>query len=261
MSVDIAGLTAGYGNVTVLHDIRLEIASGRICALIGHNGSGKTTLMRCINGLLKPSKGKISVSGREICRMRRHEIARLISLVPQGSHSPFQFSAREMVLMGGATRVKAWAAPCAVERRRADQVCQEVGVADLADTPFNNLSGGQKQLVMLARALYQDSPVMLLDEPNSHLDFSNQHKVMGLMRRFVKERGVTALISLHDPNLALYYSDDVVMLKQGRVVAAGPAVEIMDDTHLREAIGANLMLDRTVSGVRVVVPRDVAREN
>jgi iron complex transport system ATP-binding protein len=258
MSVDVAGLTAGYGNITVLHDIRLEIASGRICALIGHNGSGKTTLMRCINGLLKPSEGKISVSGREISRMRRYEIARLISLVPQGSHSPFQFSAREMVLMGGATRVKAWAAPCALERRRADQVCGEVGVADLADTPFNNLSGGQKQLVMLARALYQDAPVILLDEPNSHLDFSNQHKMMGLIRRFVKERGVTALISLHDPNLALYYSDDVVMLKKGRVVAAGPAVEIMDDIHLREAIGVNLMLDRTASGVRVVVPRNIA---
>jgi iron complex transport system ATP-binding protein len=190
--------------------------------------------------------------------MRRNEMARLISLVPQGGHSPFQFSSLEMVLMGGATRVKPWASPCAVERRLAADVCREVGVAELADTPFNTLSGGQKQLVMLARALYQNAPVMLLDEPNSHLDFSNQHKTMGLMRRFVKERGVTALISLHDPNLALSYADDAVMLKQGRVVAAGPAAEVMDDEHLREAIGGNLMLDRTVSGVRVVVPRDIA---
>jgi len=258
MSVEINGLTAGYGSVSVLHDISVEIGAGRICALIGHNGSGKTTLMRCINGLLKPSKGKITVSGRDISRMRRNEMARLISLVPQGGHSPFQFSSLEMVLMGGATRVKPWASPCAVERRLAADVCREVGVAELADTPFNTLSGGQKQLVMLARALYQNAPVMLLDEPNSHLDFSNQHKTMGLMRRFVKERGVTALISLHDPNLALSYADDAVMLKQGRVVAAGPAAEVMDDEHLREAIGGNLMLDRTVSGVRVVVPRDVS---
>lgn len=256
MSVEIAGLTAGYGSRTVLHDVGVKIAEGRICALIGHNGSGKTTLMRCINGLLKPAQGRIAVSGRDISRLRRDEIARLISLVPQGGHSPFQFSSLEMVLMGGAVRVKPWASPCAAERRRALEVCREVGTAELADTSFNNLSGGQKQLVMLARALYQDAPVMLLDEPNSHLDFSNQHRTMGLMRRFVKERGVTALISLHDPNLALYYADDVVMLRQGRVVAMGEAGALLDDSHLRAAIGDNLMLDTTLSGVRVVIPRD-----
>lgn len=258
MSVEIAGLTAGYGDVTVLHDVSLEIRQGRICALIGHNGSGKTTLMRCINGLLKTRQGMIRVAGRDISLMRRNDMARLISLVPQGGHSPFQFSALEMVLMGGASRVKPWASPCVAERRLAMEVCREVGVDGLAATPFNNLSGGQKQLVMLARALFQDAPVMLLDEPNSHLDFSNQHRTMGLMRRFVKERGVTALISLHDPNLALSYADDAVMLRQGRVVAAGPAGEVMDDAHLREAIGSNLMLDRTLSGARVVVPRDVS---
>jgi len=257
MSVEIDSLTAGYGDVMVLHEISAEIGAGCICALIGHNGSGKTTLMRCINRLLKPEKGRITIAGRDISGMRRDELARLVSLVPQGGHSPFQFSSLEMVLMGGATRVKPWSSPCAAERRQAMEVCREVGVSELAETPFNNLSGGQKQLVMLARALYQDAPVMLLDEPNSHLDFSNQHKTMALMRRFVKERGVTALISLHDPNLALYYADDAVLLKRGRVVASGPAGEVLDDARLREAIGANLMLDRTGSGVRVVVPRDV----
>ncbi len=258
MSVRVEGLTAGYGNVTVLHAVRLEIESGRICALIGRNGSGKTTLMRCINGFLKPSKGKISVSGKDISLLRRNDLAGLISLVPQGNYSPFMFSSLEMVLMGGATRVKPWAAPGADEKSRAVAVCRAVGVAELADKPFNCLSGGQKQLIMLARALHQDAPVMLLDEPNSHLDFSNQHRMMGLMRRVVKERGVTALITLHDPNLALYYSDDVVLLKEGRVVAAGPTGEIMDDRHLADTLGDNVKLDRTLSGERVVVPRNVA---
>jgi iron complex transport system ATP-binding protein len=260
MSVEIGGLTAGYGDTAVLHDISVGIGTGRICALIGHNGSGKTTLMRCINRLLKPMKGEIRVNGTDISRLRREELARLVSLVPQGGHSPFQFSSLEMVLMGGVARIKPWASPGEAERRRAMEVCREVGVGGLAPLPFNNLSGGQKQLVMLARALYQDSPVMLLDEPNSHLDFSNQHKTMSLMRRFVKERAVTALISLHDPNLALYYADDAVLLKEGRVVAAGPAETVLDDARLREAIGANLMLERTVSGLRVVVPRDVSAE-
>jgi iron complex transport system ATP-binding protein len=257
MSVRIEGLTAGYDDGTVLHDIRLEIGSGRICALIGRNGSGKTTLMRCINGFLKHSKGSISVSGRDISRLRRNDLAGLISLVPQGSCAPFMFSCIEMVLMGGATRVKPWSSPCAEEQRRALVVCRDVGIVDLADTPFNCLSGGQKQLVILARALHQDAPVMLLDEPNSHLDFPNQHRMMGLIRRVVKERGVTALITLHDPNLALYYSDDVVMLKEGRVVASGPTGEIMEDRHLMAVLGDNVMLDRTLSGNRVVVPRNV----
>lgn len=255
MSVRVNGITAGYGNTVVLHDISVKMAAGRICALIGRNGSGKTTLMRCINGILKPLAGTISISGREISSMKRDEIARLISLVPQGNYSPFQFSCLEIILMGGASRIKPWSAPCAKEKQRALGICREVGVADLAERPFNCLSGGQKQLIMLARALHQDSPVMLLDEPNSHLDFPNQHMMMGLMRRFVRERGVTALITLHDPNLALQYCDDVVMLRAGRVVATGPTAKMLDDAHLREVLGAGIMMEMTVSGNRVVVPR------
>ncbi|MEZ4598473.1 MAG: ABC transporter ATP-binding protein [Syntrophotaleaceae bacterium] len=254
MSVRVDGMTAGYGNSLVLHDVSVAMAAGRICALIGRNGSGKTTLMRCINGILKPVRGTIAVSGREIRTMKRDEIARLISLVPQGNYSPFEFSCLEIILMGGASRLKPWSAPCAREKRRALGICGEVGISDLVHRPFNCLSGGQKQLIMLARALHQDAPVMLLDEPNSHLDFPNQHMMMGLMRRFVRERGVTALITLHDPNLALQYCDDVVMLRQGRVVAAGPMAEILDDVHLREVLGEGIRMERTQSGSRVVVP-------
>ena len=255
MSVRVDDLTAGYGNTLVLHGVSVGMATGRICALIGRNGSGKTTLMRCINGILKPVTGSISVSDRDLRQMKRDEIARRISLVPQGNYMPFQFSCLEIVLMGCAARIKPWSAPCVKEKQRAMEICREVGVADLAKRPFNSLSGGQKQLVMLARALHQDAPVMLLDEPNSHLDFPNQHMMMNLMRRFVSERGVTALITLHDPNLALQYCDDVVMLREGRVVASGPTTEILDDVHLREVLGGGIVMERTESGGRVVVPR------
>lgn len=261
MSVRLEGLEAGYGKIRVLHDISVEAGAGRICALIGHNGSGKTTLMRCINGIIKPSRGKVIVAGVDISGLGRDRIARLVSLVPQGGQAPFRFTSVEMILMGGATRVRPWAAPSTHERHQALEVSREVGISDLENIPFNQLSGGQQQLVMLARALHQNSPVMLLDEPNSHLDFSNQHRMMVLMRKVVKERGATALISLHDPNLALHYADDVVMLGMGKVIAAGPAGEFLDDLHLRAAIGENLMLDRTVTGRRVVVPRNVPGNN
>jgi iron complex transport system ATP-binding protein len=110
-------------------------------------------------------------------------------------------------------------------------------------------------MVMLSRALFQNAPIMLLDEPNSHLDFSNQHRMMGLMREIVKKRGLTALITLHDPNLALYYCDHVAMLQEGRVVAHGPTGEVMEDQILRQVLGENIQTDRTIGGLQVVTPR------
>jgi iron complex transport system ATP-binding protein len=261
MSVQVKNLTAGYGKNPVLIDIKMDVQEGHICALIGPNGSGKTTLMRCINSILRPMKGTVFVSGKEVSRLDRNKIAQLISVVHQSSYAAFSFSCLEMILMGGATRVKAWASPGADEQRRARKVCQDIGITDLANIPFNHLSGGQKQLVILGRALFQDAPVMLLDEPNSHLDFCNQHRMMNLIRQIVKERGVTALITLHDPNLALYYCDEVVMLREGHLVAGGPTQEIMKDHYLRLALGDNIQRDETINGVQVVVPRNVAGES
>ncbi len=255
MSLVIENLSAGYGKVPVLKDINLHVEQGRICALMGRNGSGKTTLMRCINAILKPVQGRVSASGREIAGLRRIEIARMISVVPQSSHTAFPFSCLEMILMGSAARVKAWSAPGREELHKALQIMGEVGIQHLGTRPFNQLSGGEKQLVMLARALFQDAPIMLLDEPNAHLDFSNQHKMMGLMREVVKKRGVTALITLHDPNLTLYYCDQVLMIKNGRAIAEGPTSAVMKEQTLRQVLGENIQTDFTRGGLQVVTPR------
>lgn len=254
MTVQVNGLTAGYGENLVLQELSLHIGAGRFCALLGHNGSGKTTLMRCINAILKPTQGNILLMQKNVSALSRTQIAKLVSFVPQSNRSAFAFSCLEMILMGGASRLNLWAAPGLQERQKARQACEEVGIGDLADMPFNQLSGGQQQLVMLARALYQDTPVMLLDEPSSHLDFTNQHKIMDLIRRVVKLRGVTALITLHDPNLALYYCDEVVVLKQGRVLASGITEEILHDRTLQAAFGDNIQTDATHRGVRVIIP-------
>lgn len=222
---------------------------------MGRNGSGKTTLLRCINAILEPGSGSILAEGRDVARLSRGEIARLISLVPQGVQSVFAFSCTEMVLMGSTARINAWSAPDKREREKAMQSLDDVGIAGLAARPFNELSGGERQLVMLARALFQDCPIMLLDEPNTHLDFANQHRAMELMRGLVKRRGLTALVSLHDPNLTLAYCDQVAMLKGGKIVAEGPTSRIMDDRTLQETLGENIQTDRTVDGVMIVTPR------
>jgi len=257
VSVQVEKLTAGYGEEPVLRDINLTVGEGRLCGLIGRNGSGKTTLMRCINAILKPLRGRVVVSGKEINKLSRDKVAKLISIVPQGSFSPFPFSSLDMILMGGVARIRSWQSPGNDEKDRAWQVCEDVGITAFVSTLFNHLSGGQKQLVMLARALYQDAPVMLLDEPNSHLDFCNQHRMMGLVHEIVKSQNKTALITLHDPNLALHYCDEVVMLKEGRVVASGPTEDMIVNVNLETALGENVKRDNTISGLTVVVPRNV----
>lgn len=255
MSLVIENVSAGYGKVPVLKDVSLKVEEGSICALMGRNGSGKTTMLRCINAVLKLAQGRILAHGHAVNSLSRLEIARLISLVPQGIQAAFAYSSLEMIMMGCAARVNAWSAPGASEKRKAEEILVEVGIDSLACRPFNQLSGGERQLVMLARALFQDAPIMLLDEPNSHLDFSNQHRMMGLMHEIVKKRGVTALISLHDPNLALHYCDHAVMLKQGQVVSHGATAEVMENGILQRVLGENIQTDYTVSGRRVVMPR------
>jgi len=255
VSLAVESISAGYDNVPVLKKVSLKVGQGSICALMGRNGSGKTTVLRCINAILKPIQGRVIADGRPVHSLSRIEIARLISLVPQGTQAAFSFSCLEMILMGSAARIHVWSAPGSKEVQKAMEVLDEVGILPLANRPFNQLSGGERQLVMLARALFQDAPIMLLDEPNSHLDFSNQHRIMGLMRDMVKKRGVTALISLHDPNLTLHYCDQVVMLKEGCVIAQGPTDEIMDNDILRHVLGENIQIDQTIQGFRVVTPR------
>jgi iron complex transport system ATP-binding protein len=255
VSLAVENISAGYDNVPVLKNVSLKIERGSICALMGRNGSGKTTMLRCINAILKPTQGRIQAHGRDVGGLSRIELARLISLVPQGVQAAFSFSSLDMILMGSVARVSAWSAPGKQETEKALEILEEVGVPALAARPFNHLSGGERQLIMLARALFQNAPIMLLDEPNSHLDFSNQHRMMTLMRNMVKKRGLTALISLHDPNLALHYCDQVVMLKDGHVIAQGPTEDVMKNDTLRHVLGENIQLDRTINGFRVVTPR------
>ena len=253
--LDVKDIGLHFGGVKAVDGLSFSIKKNQIHALIGPNGSGKTTLMRCINAIIKPLAGQVLIMQKDVSSLNRMEIAKLVSFVPQSSQAVFAFSCLEMILMGGVSRLKMWAAPGPREWQRARQVCEEIGIGALADIPFNQLSGGQQQLVMLARALYQDTPVMLLDEPNSHLDFANQHKVMGLIRQIVKLRGATALITLHDPNLALLYCDEVIILKQGRIIAGGPTEETLNRDTLQAAFGDNIQIDETLGGMRVVVPR------
>jgi len=254
MTLDINNLSAGYGSTPVITGIHMTAEPGRICAVMGRNGSGKTTLLRCNNHVLPPLHGEIRIMGQDITRMARHRIAQNISVVPQVNFSPFYFSCLDMVLMAGAARIRAWAAPSRKEQDRAASAMAEVGIDHLVHQAFNAISGGERQLVMLARALFQKTPIMLLDEPTAHLDFTNQHRIMALMRKLAAKRQMTVIVTLHDPNLTYHYCDDVVLIHQGRVAAAGKTVDILTSEVLSQVLGDNIRLDVTTSGVRVAVP-------
>lgn len=254
MAIEISGLSAGYGNRTIINDVSLKIKKGRISSLLGRNGSGKTTLLRCINGFIKPKSGCIKVEGKDINNCSKQELAKFISLVPQKTHSAFSFSVLDMVVMGEASRVSYWGSPKKDAYRKAAQLCNDIGIGHLTSRCFNDLSGGEQQLVLITRAIMQRAPVMLLDEPISHLDFSNQHKVMSMIKNIVRTRNVTALVTLHDPNIACYYSDDVVMIKDGSILNYGDVEDIFVDDNLCKLYGELARMDSTTEGLRVIVP-------
>ncbi len=259
MNLRVEDISAGYGKIPVISRISMSVAPGRICALMGRNGSGKTTLLRCINGVLPITGGHIHILGTDIRTLDRHEIARRVSVVPQMTFSPFSFSCLDMVLMAGASRIRAWSAPSTKEKQKAFQAMAETGIDHKAHKDFNTLSGGERQLVMLARGLFQDTPIMLLDEPTAHLDFANQHRIMALMREAARRRNMTVVITLHDPNLTHHYCDDAVLIHEGRVRTKGETGLILNDQVLAGVLGDNIQCDVTQKGVFVVVPRQIPR--
>ena len=260
MSIEVKKLLAGYGNnKPILNNLNIKIKKGCLCALLGKNGSGKTTLFRCIGGLLKPRAGTVYVEGNSIVDLRREQIAKLISFVPQKTTSVFSYTVLEMVIMGETAKVRAWERPTKSAYERATNACEEVGIAHLIDKRYNELSGGEQQLVLIARAIMQDAEIMLLDEPTSHLDFCNQHKIMEMLVDFAKKNNITVLITLHDPNLAVNYCDEVVMINEGNIINAGDMNYLFNDKNLKEEFGDVIKTDLTREGYKVAVPSNLKK--
>jgi iron complex transport system ATP-binding protein len=250
----INGLGFGYRNKPVLHDISFAVERGSVCGLLGPNASGKTTLLKCINGVLNPKEGEVRVSGEAMRGMTRREVARLMAVVPQQMSLAFSFTALQMVVMGRAARLSALKLPSAHDREDARAAMKELGVEDLADRPFAELSGGERQLVLLARALFQDTPILLLDEPTSHLDFRNQYLIMDVVREMTRVKGLATIVTLHDPNLAARYCTHLVVLKEGRLHRQGPRENVFEQKTLEEVYGMEVVIRQMPGEPPVVLP-------
>jgi iron complex transport system ATP-binding protein len=233
-----------YYNGLVLNDISLSLTGGSMTGLIGPNGSGKTTLVKILCGLLRPKRGHVLLYGQDLVRLPRKEIARNIAWVPQDLVVPFDFTAYEMVMLGRTPYVRRFAGIAARDREAVQRMLRLTNTESLAHRPFNELSGGEQQRVIIAMALAQEPQILLLDEPVVHLDVNHQIEVLELVRRLNREVGLTVLATMHDLNLASLYFDRLTLLEAGQVVASGTPNEVLSEDLIRRVFRAEVQIQR-----------------
>ena len=212
----------GYQHREIVHDASLEVAPGEFCALLGLNGCGKTTLIKAICGLLPTHDGKVMVDGVNCTGFNERQRALKMAYIPQRGSLITGKTVMEVVLMGFNARLHLLDSPGKIHRQKAMEALSRLGMEHLAQRDYSNLSEGQKQMVILARTMVQDTPVMLMDEPDSALDFVNRNLVLGKIRQILHEQGRAGLITLHDPNFALAYCDSLILMKEGNILRRVP---------------------------------------
>lgn len=238
-----------------LQYISFRVKPGEIFALFGPNSSGKTTLLRCISGLLKPKAGKIKVDGQNLTEMPAAERARRVAVVHQIHQSTFPYNVETMVLMGRTPHIGFLGTPDPKALAVARRAIEDMGISHLSHRPINHLSGGERQLVLIARSLAQEAGVLLLDEPTTYLDFRNQNQVLQQVRSLVEKRDLAVVITLHDPNLVIQHAHRVLLLQEGQVVGEGTPREQLRRETLEKIY--HLPVEEVISGDHFfLVPRD-----
>ncbi|MBR4696968.1 MAG: ABC transporter ATP-binding protein [Candidatus Methanomethylophilaceae archaeon] len=251
MMLKVENLVQGYGSNTVLDGISFEVNTGEIVALLGPNGSGKSTIIKTVCDIMAPKSGSITIDGREVHDFDSSELAKVVSYVPQSSAAAVYTTVMDTVLVGRRPYI-GWSYKNEDIEIAIDSM-RKMNIESLSDKNVSELSGGQKQRVFLARSLAQDPDFFIFDEPTSALDLKFQMKTMISMRRIIKENGAGMLIALHDINLALNYTDKVIMIKDGKVLAFGdPKTTVTVDT-IREVYGVDTEIIETKNG-RYILP-------
>lgn len=246
--LSFAGIQFSYQSTRpLLTGVDLALHPGRSLAILGPNGVGKTTLLRIGLGWLPPRAGRVHVAGRPLEDYHRRELGRILALVPQDEHLPFDYSLREYVLLGRTPHLAPLDLPGQNDHAVADRALETVGLADLARRSVATLSAGERQLLLLARAIAQEPRAMLLDEPSSHLDIGNKSRVLTLLRE-LRSSGTALLFSTHDPQFALNLADEVIVLKEGHVLAAGSPEETIQSEVLSETYGTPVRVVDTPAG-------------
>ncbi len=226
-AVEVRDLVSGYDGVEVLHGVSLAVEAGALLGLVGPNGSGKTTLLRCIAGVLPAREGTVSILGERLEHLSPRALARRVAVVPQSMDTTFAFTIEELVAMGRHPHLGRLQPQSARDRDAIEEALVETGLTGLRNRSITEVSGGERQMAVVARALAQQASVLLLDEPTSQLDLAHQRDVMGLLVRLNRQRGTTMIMVSHDLNLAAAYSDTLAMLVEGRLQCLGRPADVL----------------------------------
>ncbi|RII31078.1 MAG: ABC transporter ATP-binding protein [Geobacter sp.] len=246
-------LSFAYHRRQVLADVDLSMEQGEVLALLGPNGSGKTTLLKLILGLLKPSRGSVLLHGRDIRTIPRRELARMVAYVPQVHKESFAYRVCDVVLMGRLPHSAFFARYSEKDRLIADEALEKLGIGHLAERPYTEVSGGERQLALIARAMAQGAGTFIMDEPTNGLDYGNQLRLLERLKSLART-GYTVIFSTHHPDHAMAVADRVVMMGQGRIIRDGAACETVTPASLRELYNVDVRLYSVAEGVRVCVP-------
>jgi len=240
LTIRLEKVSLGYGSKVILNDISLEAGPGQMLGIIGPNGSGKSTLIRGMTRLIMPSSGQIFIDGRSITSLKHGELARLIAVVPQNAVLPPLFTAIEVVLLGRTPHLGLFRYEGQKDLAIVENAMRTTGTAHLADRKIGELSGGEKQRLLIARTLAQEPKIVLLDEPTANLDINYQLETLDLIRHLCLEQKLIVIAALHDLNLAVQYCDHLVMLKQGKIYSQGAPETIVNKQTIKDVYGADV---------------------
>lgn len=255
MRIEACNLVAGYGTRIVLHNISLRLKAGEFVGLIGPNGAGKSTLLRTLVHTPPPRQGTVWLDGKRIQHFSAREIARRIAFVPQTEPTLFEFTVREVVLMGRHPHVRGMFGETSEDFTLATRAMAAADILHLADRPVTALSGGEHRRVLIARALAQNAPTLLLDEPTAHLDLMHQTDLLRVVRRQVDREGAAVLAALHDLNMAAEFCDRLILLSSGRIAAEGAPGTVLTAETLLHVYGVPVQVVRNpTSGQPLVLP-------
>lgn len=242
MLLEVKDVSFSYESVRALRDVCFKAKDGEVLGIIGPNGSGKTTLLRCINRVLEPRVGAVLINGEDMSKWDRRRVARKIGVVPQHS-TIFPFTVLDVVLMGRFPHVRTLEREKAEDLEAVRNAMRLTGTLHLAERLIDELSGGEMQRVIIARALAQEPQVLLLDEPTLHLDISHQLEVLELIRRITRERGLITILVSHDLNLASRYCDRLILLNSGKIHSMGSAGEVLTPENIGQVYRVNVQVN------------------
>ncbi|MHA2295315.1 MAG: ABC transporter ATP-binding protein [Candidatus Hodarchaeales archaeon] len=255
MELKVDNVSFSYDSVSIINEITLETRPGRIAGIIGPNGSGKTTLLRCIANVLKPKGGAVLIDSKGVNEFKTKELAKMLSAVPQISRLDTGFTVFETVLLGRYPHLGTFQRESETDYQVVKTTLERVGILQLSNRDVNELSGGEKQLVAIALALAQEPRVLLLDEPTLHLDINMQYTIMDLCKTICHDKNIVVIVVLHDLELASHYCDDLIILKGGKIKAAGSSDDVIIEKNILDTYGVKVVIGRDEgTGLKYILP-------